>query len=115
MKRLLVVILTPFILSCASDLRVTPLPDHRYEISVTGGDLAAGSSYDKWLAQKAAQLCPGYKVLSTNKEWSPFDSGVVSKTRNWTIECPATTDSTSKPRATPPEKPVPSSPVTPAP
>lgn len=95
MKKLIVLILLGFfIFSCASDLHVTPLHNNRYEISVTGGDLKPGSSYDKWLAEKATQLCPGYNLLSTNKKWSPFDSGVVSQLRTWVIECPATTNKT---------------------
>jgi hypothetical protein len=95
MKKLIVLIfLGCFVFSCASDLRVTPLHNSRYEISVTGGDLKAGSSYDKWLAEKAVQLCPGYHLLSTDKKWSPFDIGVASQTRSWVIECPPTTNQT---------------------
>jgi hypothetical protein len=98
MKKLIVLILLSFfIFSCASDLRVTPLHNNRYEISVTGGDLKPDSSYDKWLAEKAAQLCPGYILVSTDKKWSPFDSGLVSQTRSWVIECPATANKTDLP------------------
>jgi hypothetical protein len=99
MKKLIVLILLAvFISSCASELRVTPLQNNRYEITVTGGELKTGSSYDKWLAEKAVQLCPGYNLLSTDKKWSPFDSSVVSQTRSWVIECPAATDKTDSPR-----------------
>jgi len=99
MKKLMaLIILGSVSFSCASDLRVTPLHNNRYEITVTGGDLNPGSSYDKRLAAKATQLCPGYHLLSTNKKWSPFDSGVVSQTRRWVIECPRTTNPTDSPR-----------------
>jgi hypothetical protein len=98
MMKLIILLLLPFfVFSCASELRVTPLHNNRYEIFVTGGDLKPGSSYDRWLAEKAAQLCPGYKLLSADKKWSPFDSGVVSQTRSWVIECPATTNKTDLP------------------
>jgi hypothetical protein len=98
MKELIVLILLTFFnFSCSSELRVTPLQNNRYEITVTGGNLKTGSSYDKWLAEKADRLCPGYNLLSTDKKWSPFDSGVVSQTRSWVVECPATTKVTDSP------------------
>jgi hypothetical protein len=99
MKKLIFLILLAFfIFSCASELRVTPLENNRYEITVTAGELKPGGSYDKWLAEKATQLCPGYNLLSTDKKWSPFDSSVVSQTRSWVIECPAKTNKADSPR-----------------
>ena len=91
MRKWMVLILLTFLMfSCAYEHRVTPLPDNRYELSVKRGDLAADPSYNKWLAEKAKELCPGYKVLSSDEKWSPFDTtGAATKARTWVIECPA--------------------------
>ncbi len=91
MKKWIVLVLLTFLVSsCAYEHRVTPLSDNRYELSVKRGDLATDPAYDKWLAEKAGELCPGYKILSTKEGWSPFDTtGPATKARTWVIECPA--------------------------